>query len=138
MKYKELREYQTLKSDELYYSIEIERLKQLKKEKVEAYSSSSISGMPSGGISSPTEQIAIANLEYAEKIDERIRECKAKLKEVQQKLAEIESFIDGITDNETKAMMRRHIKQNASFSMLARERFVSRNYVAKRIKGVCR
>lgn len=137
MRYKELKEYQTLKSDEIYYSIEIERLKLLKAEKVDAYPSS-IGGMPSSGVSSPTERIAIANLEYAEKIQQKLAELKEKLAEVRKKIKEIDDFINSIEDTEVKAMMRRHIKQNASFSLLARERFVSRNYVAKRIKGVCR
>ena len=137
MKLKELRQYTTLKADEIFYEVEIQRLKSLKDEKVSYYSSVALSNIPSGQVSSPTERLAMLNVEYADKIDEQIKSYELKLKECREKLKAIEEFINSIEDGETKSMLRRHIKQRVSFNQIANEHYVSRNYVAKRIKGVC-
>lgn len=138
MRLDELKQYTRLKGDEIFYEVEIQRLKNLKNEKVSYYSASALSSVPSGGnVTSPTERLAILSVEYAEKIDEQIKDMKQKLQETREKLKEIDSFIESIDEYETRTMMRRHIKQRASFNQIANEHFVSRNYVAKRIKGVC-
>ena len=132
-----MKQYTRLKSDEIYYLVEIERLKQVKKTEIQYYNSPSLLSVPGGQIGRPTEQIAIANLEFAEKVENRIKEMKQRLAETRQKLKDIDEFIQAVEDKETRAMLRRHIKQRVSYNQIAKEFFVSRNYVAKRIKGVC-
>ena len=137
MTYAELKEYRTLKSDELFYSIEVNRLKLLLDEKVTYYSSPSLDGMPTGGTQSPTERIAISKLEYGAEIQKQIAENKAKRDNCRARLQAIDDFIENITDSEAKSLMKRNIKQNVSFRQLARERFVSRAYVSRKIFSVC-
>lgn len=137
MKLDELKQYTRLKSDEIFYLVEIERLKQIKKTEIQYYSSPSLSTVPSGEPSSPTERLAVASIEFAEKVENRTTEMKQRLAETRQRLKEIDGFIQSVEDSETKAMLRRHIKQRVSYNQIAKEFFVSRNYVAKRIKGVC-
>ena len=137
MKYSELREYRTLKSDELFYSIEVNRLKLLLDEKVTYYSTPSMNGTPTGNTQSPTERIAIAKLEYGAEIEKQIAENTNKLQMCRERIANIDRFIDEITEAETKSLMLRHIKHGVSFRQLARERFVSRAYVSKKIFSVC-
>lgn len=137
MTYQELKEYQTLVEDELFYSIEKERLKQTLKMKVSYYSSPSLTGTPSGNTGSPTERIALSELEYGEQIRQQLKEVETKHAECVAKIKAIKDYINSVSNEETRAMLRRHIYQNASFSEIAKERFVSRNYVAKRIKRGC-
>lgn len=137
MKLDELKQYTRLKSDEIYYLVEIERLKQIKKTEIQYYNSPSLLAVPGGEPSSPTERLAVASIEFAEKVENRIAEMKQRLAETRQKLTDIDEFIQSVEDSETRAMLRRHIKQRVSYNQIAKEFFVSRNYVAKRIKGVC-
>ena len=138
MTLKELRQYTTLKADEIFYEVEIQRLKNLKDEKVSYYSSIALENIPSGQISNPTERLAMLNVEYAEKIEQQINEYSARLTECREQLKAIREFIDGVPDSETRSMLRTHIYQRVSFNQIANMHFVSRNYVAKRIKGVCK
>lgn len=133
----ELKQYTRLKGDEIFYEVELHRLDNLKKEKVTYYTSPSLSATPSGIPSSPTERLALVSIEYAEKIEAQMSECNRKLKECREKLKAIDDFIDSVEDSETRSMLRRHIKQRTSFNQIANEHFVSRNYVAKKIKSVC-
>ena len=137
MKLDELKQYTRLKSDEIFYLVERERLKQLKDTEIQYYSSPSLLAVPGGEPSSPTERLAVASLEFAEKVEKRLDEINALLAETRQRIAEIEEFIEGVQDKETKSMLRRHIKHRDSFNQIAKDMFVSRNYVSKRIKGVC-
>ena len=136
----ELREYTSLKSDEIYYEVEIQRLKILQAEKVSYYKSPALDAVPgTGGASgSTTESLALLNIEYGEKIKRQIEDCSAALETVRQRLQDIESFILSIEDREARSMLRRHIQQRVSFNQIAKEHFVSRNYVARKIKGVCK
>lgn len=136
----ELREYTHLKSDEIYYEVEIQRLKNLKAEKVSYYSSPALDAAPGTGQrnGSTTENLALLNVEYGQKIDEQIKSHTAALNAVRAKLEAIDDFIAGINDREVRSMLRRHIKQRVSFNQIAKEHFVSRNYVANRIKGACK
>ena len=137
MKLDELKQYTRLKSDEIFYLVEIERLKQIKKTEVQYYSSPSLISVPNGQPSSPTERLAVASIEFAEKVENRIAEMKQRLAETRRKLTDIDEFIKSVDDSETRAMLRRHIYQRVSYNQIAKEFFVSRNYVAKRIKSAC-
>ena len=137
MKLEELKQYTRLKSDEIYYLVEIERLKQIKKTEIQYYNSPSLLTVPGGEPSSPTERLAVTSIEFAEKVENRIAEMKERLAETRRKLNDIDEFINSVEDRETRSMLRRHIKQRTSYNQIAREFFVSRNYVAKRIKSVC-
>lgn len=137
MKLDELKQYTRLKSDEIFYLVEIERLKQIKKTEVQYYSSPSLISAPNGQPSSPTERLAVASIEFAEKVENRIAEMKERLAETRRKLTDIDEFIKSVEDSETRAMLRRHIYQRVSYNQIAKEFFVSRNYVAKRIKSAC-
>ena len=134
----ELREYTSLKSDEIYYEVEITRLNNLKAEKVSYYTSPALDVIPGAGgrSGSTTENIALLNVEFAQRIDAQIKAYMQELKRVREKLEAIETFINEVNDNEVRVMLRRHIKQRVSFNQIAKEHFVSRNYVASRIKGV--
>lgn len=137
MRLDELKQYTRLKADELYYECEIARLKQEKEIEISCYSSPSLTAIPSGGVSSPTERLAILSIEFAERIERQLKEAEQRLAETREKLKAIEDFVNGVEDKETRSMLRRHIKQRISFNQIANEFYVSRNYVAKRIKGVC-
>ena len=137
MKLDELKQYTRLKSDEIFYEVEIARLKELKNEKVSYYSSPQLNAPSGSSVSSSTERIALINLEYAEKIETQIKEYTQCLADVRKQIDDIIGFINSVENAETKSMLRRHILQRVSFNQIANEHFVSRNYVAIRIKGVC-
>ena len=133
----QLREYTHLKSDEVYYEIEIHRLEKLKDEKVSYYSSPPLNSAPSGNPGNVTESLALKNIEYGEKIEKQIKELQSQLEACRRKLEAIDEYIESITDEETRSMLKRHIKQRASYNQSAKIFYVSRNYVSRRIRGAC-
>ena len=139
MTLKELREYTTLKNDEIFFEVEIKRLEALKAEKISYYSSPQLNAAPgNGNTANTTERLALLSIEYGEKLDKQIKACREALETTRARLEAIDLFIASIQDSEARSMLRRHIKQRASFNQIAREFFVSRNYVARRIKGACK
>lgn len=136
----ELRDYTRLKSDEIFYEVEIQRLKKLKAQEVTYYTSPPLDATPGSGnrSGSATENLALFNVEYAERINTQIKKYTAALFTVREQLKAIDDFIASVEDRETRSMLLRHIKQRVSFNQIAKEHFVSRNYVANRIKGACK
>lgn len=138
MKLDELKQYTTLKENELYYEIVLAQLNNAKTIEISYYPSSAISVVPnSKAVSSQTERLAIASIEYAEKIELQIREAEKELKETRQRMQQIKDFINSVEDEETKMFLRYFAYLNEDFSKIARRKYRTRNYVAKRIKGVC-
>ena len=136
MTLEELKEYLSLINDEKYYMFEINRLKDMRDEEISYYPSPQLTTIPGNNYkTSPTERIALLSVEFKEKIDKQIKECEEALETVRNKLAAIDEFIENIEDHETRSMMRRHIKQDLSYRQLAKEFYISRNSVARRIKS---
>ena len=132
MTYSEAKKYYTYKLQMMACMSAITRLKY---EKEEAYPTNILNSIPGAGLSKPTENTALRNVEAEKRIAEQLEKEKAELDECLKRIQAIESYIEGIKDAEAKQLTRLHILENWKFSAIARKIYTSRNYVAKRVKS---
>ena len=88
---------------------------------------SGIGGVHGGGVSSPTENAALNNLEFNLQMEQKMGELYAELKEVKELIAECENMLKGIKDERIREWGYDHYKDGLSWRRVAAKYHYSPN-----------
>lgn len=137
MKFNEIRQYCVLEQNRLHLISEIRRLEELQGVDIGVYSSPSLDVCSGSGGASPTEGIAIADMERSEEIKKRIAKAQAELQDCENRLNAIDDFIASVADGETRMLLNRCGKERIAFRQMSMLIYTSKDYVRRKIFSVC-
>ena len=137
MKFNEIRQYCVLEQNRLHLIAEIRRLEELQGVDISVYSSPSLDVCSGSGGASPTESIAIADMERSAEIKKRISEAQVELQDCENRLNAIDDFIASVADGETRMLLNRCGKERIAFRQMAMLIYTSKDYVRRKIFSVC-
>ena len=137
MKFNEIRQYCVLEQNRLHLIAEIRRLEELQGVDISVYSSPSLDVCGGSGGASPTESIAISDIERSEEIKKRIADAQAELQDCENRLNAIDDFIASVADGETRMLLNRCGKERIAFRQMSVLIYTSKDYVRRKIFSVC-
>ena len=137
MKFNEIRQYCVLEQNRLHLIAEIRRLEELQGVDISVYTSPSLDVCSGSGGTSPTESIAISDIERSEEIKKRIADAQTELQDCENRLNAIDDFIASVSDGETRMLLNRCGKERIAFRQMSVLIYTSKDYVRRKIFSVC-
>ena len=95
------------------------RLEIVKAEYEPSILGSGFGGVRTSGVSSPTENSALHNIEFIDRMNEKIAQCVSEIEEVEAEIKAVDDYINAIEDETLKEMFCQKYKKDISWTSIA-------------------
>lgn len=103
------------------------RIERVKSEYEPSILGSGFGGVRASGVSSPTENSALHNIEFIDRMNEKIAKCVSEIEEVEAEIKAVDDYINAIEDLKLQEIFNLRFKQGVSWANIAISFYYSQN-----------